>query len=122
MYKGHTIHKLSIAEREDGGTHTCRRTQHMTQLYRTFGPSTMEKTKAIAVADLLEPKPARIISTTTYDLRWEDAYQRLCAFHQRHGHTNISYRCKEDPMLGRWGAWWRRRVDVAFACLLIQFF
>lgn len=39
-----------------------------------------------------------------YDAKWDDAYRRLCAFRQRHGHTNISYRCKEDPMLGRWGA------------------
>jgi Helicase associated domain len=41
---------------------------------------------------------------TKYDVKWDDAYRRLCAYRKRHGHTNISYRCKEDPMLGRWGA------------------
>jgi hypothetical protein len=40
---------------------------------------------------------------TVYDLKWDDAYQRLCAFREQHGHTNVSYRYKNDLMLGRWG-------------------
>jgi Helicase associated domain len=56
---------------------------------------------ATATADS-DPNPVR--EGTVYDLKWEVAYQRLRAFHQRHEHTHVSYRDKKDPTLGRWGA------------------
>jgi hypothetical protein len=55
-----------------------------------------EETKAPS-----SPQPSSL--RTVYDSRWDDAYQRLCAFRERHGHTDISYRHKDDLMLGRWG-------------------
>jgi Helicase associated domain len=61
-------------------------------------PSTMEANAPITADS--DPSPAR----TTYDLKWEEAYQRLRTFYQQNRHTNISYRYKEDPTLGRWGA------------------
>jgi hypothetical protein len=38
----------------------------------------------------------------THEERWEESFQRLVAFHKKHGHCNIPYRCDEDPFLGRW--------------------
>jgi Helicase associated domain len=47
-----------------------------------------------------DPIPVR----TIYDLKWEELYQRLRAYHLQHGHTNVPYRHRDDPKLGRWGA------------------
>lgn len=33
---------------------------------------------------------------------WEGMYERLAAFHARHGHTRVPVRYNEDPKLGRW--------------------
>ena len=35
--------------------------------------------------------------------KWENAYRRLKAFKEMHGHTQLSYRHNDDPKLGRWG-------------------
>jgi Helicase associated domain len=70
--------------------------------------STMETnaitTTATATAVIADPDPNPVREGTVYDLKWEVAYQRLRAFHHRHGHTHISYRDKKYPTLGRWGA------------------
>jgi hypothetical protein len=39
---------------------------------------------------------------------WEGMFERLAAFHARHGHTRVPSSYKEDPKLGRWVASQRR--------------
>lgn len=36
------------------------------------------------------------------DPGWEEKYARLCAFHERFGHTRVARKWEEDPALGRW--------------------
>jgi hypothetical protein len=39
---------------------------------------------------------------TKYEQRWNEHFEELKIFHGTHGHSNVPYRCKENPSLGIW--------------------
>lgn len=60
------------------------------------------KIDAQAVPHDKASEPGQSKQPRTHEERWEESFQRLVAFHKKHGHCNIPYRCDEDPFLGRW--------------------